>query len=125
MTDLPWDLDTLTIAEAEALFAQPVPSQPWTDDPQPFCEDELLAVYRRHLKHARDQLQECADVLQALHGPATGDERDRRLWDDEEAHAVFVDACDTIDSTAPVDADGLSGTAEDDPSAQGRSPQKS
>jgi hypothetical protein len=39
-----WDLNDLTIKEAEALFAEPL----LLDDGPVFCEDELIAVYRRH-----------------------------------------------------------------------------
>ena len=42
------DLETLTIAEAEALFAEPLSDDPMAED---FCEPELIAVYRRHYAH--------------------------------------------------------------------------
>ena len=85
-----WNLETMTIAEAEALFAEPLPDPSTPDDPPAFCEPELIAVYRRHLKNCADQLQECADKLQAVHGPAL-DPSDRRGWADDDAFALYVD----------------------------------
>ncbi len=46
-----WNTDTLTIAEAEALFAEPLPPAGGRYDERPypdsFAEPELIEVYRR------------------------------------------------------------------------------
>lgn len=53
----PWDLNTLTIAEAEALFAEPLPNPSHPDDLEPFCEPELIAVYRRVFAYERKTMK--------------------------------------------------------------------
>ena len=66
MPDHPWDLDAMTIPEAEALYAEPLPAT-IDIDTAVFAEHELLDVYRKRTEEMLAALDRVLPTLDEGH----------------------------------------------------------